>query len=632
MANLDPSTRLKVKRDTFYLPEANSGVYFRNNTSSFRMEGSMIDKWVEKLVPMFNGEHSLESLTNGLPGPYRDRVYEIAETLYQNGFVKDVSRDQPNDLTKQVLKKYASQIEFIESFVDSAAFRFQTYRQAKALAIGSGDMLVSVVSALLNSGLPMFQIHITGRNHTNIQRLQELVAQAQTTDAEVEVEEISGSSWREIVEPYDYILYVSQEGNIEELKRLHQICREENKAFIPALCTQQIGMAGPFVLPESENCWESAWRRLHRSELYKQIRISNSSTTAGAMLANLIVFELFKNITGVTEREQNNQYFLLDLETMEGNWHSFLPHPLVGGNTVATIVDDYDERIQSDLKREATGELLLFFDKLTSNATGIFHSWDEGDLMQLPLAQCRVQPIDPLSNGPAELLQNIICSGLTHEEARREAGLAGIEAYGHRLTTLLDLPTHVQVGTGETFAESVCRGLQKYLVEEMKIKQANHKISLTLIQLNTIDDERCKFYLQSLLKIQGDPLIGLGEEVSGFPVIWIGTRNGWYGSVDINITFALRKALQLALYKTQNHEDPVTSEGLVVSSVLLDEKAPQLLNILDGHDQNYSVLLQSAKEVLDRNGKQLVIYELDLEPSLKEGLAGTYGVVVREEE
>ncbi len=42
MPSLTPTMRLKVKRDTFFLPESNSGVYFRNNKSSFRVEGQEI--------------------------------------------------------------------------------------------------------------------------------------------------------------------------------------------------------------------------------------------------------------------------------------------------------------------------------------------------------------------------------------------------------------------------------------------------------------------------------------------------------------------------------------------------------------------------------------------------------------
>ena len=34
-----------------------------------------------------------------------------------------------------------------------------------------------------------------------------------------------------------------------------------------------------------------------------------------------------------------------------------------------------------------------------------------------------------MSEGPAELLPEVVCSGFTHEEAKREAGLTGIEMY-----------------------------------------------------------------------------------------------------------------------------------------------------------------------------------------------------------
>jgi putative thiazole-containing bacteriocin maturation protein len=652
MTNLTPSMRLKVKRDTFFLPDSNSGVYIRNNLSSFRMEGSMIDKWVEKLIPMFNGEYTLGDLTDGLPGPYRDRVYDIAEVLYRNGFVRDVSQDRPHQLADQILKKYASQIEFLDSFGDSGAYRFQAYRQAKVLAVGSGPFFISLVFALIESGLPKFHVLVTETVPTNRQRIVDLVLHARKTDPEVVIEEVTlqkegERSWRQIVQPFDSILYVSQDSDVEELRLLHTVCREEKKMFLPAICLKQVGLAGPLVSPDSTGCWESAWRCLHQSALSKDQPLDTFSSTAGALLANVIVFELFKKVTGVTESEQKNQFFLLDLDTLEGNWHSFMPHPLVTGRVTAEWVQDFDLRLEQRASRGETSELFLYFSQLTSEKSGIFHIWEEGNLKQLPLAQCRVQTIDPLSEGPAELLPSIVCTGLTHQEARREAGLAGIEAYVSRMiselvtalppqqqvdSTMVEPQEFIGVGAGETFAEGVCRGLQKYLAEELSKQQIAQKNSVSRVQLSTVEDERCRFYLQALTTMQGAPIIGLGEKVAGFPVVWVGTNGRWYGSVGLNITLALQKALQQALMKAQNEVDCLTIQALEVSSVPLEKKVPLSLLIPTCEETTQSEVLQSAMQVLERNHKRLLVFELALEPFLRKELAGVFGVLVREEE
>ncbi|MFD1290984.1 putative thiazole-containing bacteriocin maturation protein, partial [Laceyella putida] len=620
MTNLDPSMRLKVKGDTFFLPDPNGGVYFRNNLVSFRMEGRTIDQWIEKLIPVFNGKNTLDELTDGLPAPYRDRVYEIAEMLYQHGFVRDMSQDRPHQLPDVVLKKYASQIEFLDSFGGSGAYRFQSYRQVKVLAVGSGPFFVSLVAALFESGLPRFHVLITDSVQTNRQRLAELAAHARKTDPEVALEEVTLheglSSWWEAVQPFQSILYVSQEGDVEELRALHAVCREEKKVLLPAMCLHQVGLAGPLVHPNSEGCWESAWRRIHRSALCKDPQLHTFSSTAGAMLANVIVFELLKTVAGVTESEGKNKFFLLDLETLEGTWHSFMPHPLVIGKESAEWVEDLDLRLERSAGRRESNGLFPTFSLLTSRESGIFHIWEEGDLKQLPLAQCRVQAADPLSEGPAELLPDIVCSGLTHEEARREAGLAGIEAYVSRMVGLLvedgmvEPQEFVGVGAGETVAEGVCRGLEKCLDDELGKQQVDQKSPVFRVQLSAVEDERCLFYLQALTTMQGAPMIGLGEEVSGFPVVWVGTSGRWYRSVGLNVTIALRKALQQALLKAQNQAACLTTQALGASTVLLEEKMLQSLVIPACEEAAQSEVLQSALQVLKRNGKRLLVLDL----------------------
>ena len=246
--------------------------------------------------------------------------------------------------------------------------------------------------------------------------------------------------WKEAVQPYDWILYVSQSGNVNELRNLNFVCKEERKSFIPAICLQQVGLSGPLFHPESEGCWESAWRRIHRSALHIEQQAQPFSSTTGSILANVAVFELFKNATGIADSNQSNQIYLLDLETLEGDWLSFITHPLVTSRSFTPkLVEDLDLRLKQESVRDnPPSNLLEHFSRLTSEKIGIFHTWEERSLSQLPLAQCYVQAVNPMSEGPAELLPEVVCAGLTHEEAKRDAGLTGIEMYVSQMIDSLE--------------------------------------------------------------------------------------------------------------------------------------------------------------------------------------------------
>ncbi|USK87151.1 putative thiazole-containing bacteriocin maturation protein [Peribacillus asahii] len=647
MTKLTTYSRLKVKRDTFYLPDSQGGVYFRNNVSSFRMEGGTIYQWIERLMPMFNGEQSLGDLTEGLTVPYRNRVYEIGETLYKNGFVRDVSQDSPHQLKAKVLEKYASQIEFIENFVDSGAYRFQEYRQAKVLAIGSGSFMVSLASALIESGLPKFHFMVTDSVPTNRLRINELVHNAKKADSEVEVEQVAfqkgegRSFWQEAVQPYDWILYVSQDGNVKELRDLNMVCKEQRKVFIPAICLDQVGLAGPLVHPKSEGCWESAWRRIHQSLLQLDRQLQSFSSTAGSILANVAVFEFFKKATGVVGSNQSTQIYKLNLETLEGDWISFITHPLVTNKSVSPrLVEDLDARLKQERsEKELSSNLLEYFSLLTSEETGIFHTWEERNLKQLPLSQCYVRAVNPVSEGPADFLPEVICSGFTHEEAKREAGLTGIEMYvSQMIKGFRDQKDQEEVnieegfigiGAGETVEEAVCRGLQAYLEEELKNRKINQRSTMFRVQLEKIEDPYCRFYLNSLTTLNGAPTIGLENEMLGFPVIWVQSQSRRYMSTGLNTTLALRSALQQAILDTQNQVN--STDRKAESAVFLKEKEFKL-DIPSCEEITQLELLQSSVQILNRNSKRLFVYDLTFEPFLKQELAGVFGVQIRGEE
>ena len=111
---------------------------------------------------------------------------------------------------------------------------------------------------------------------SNRLRLNELVQNARKTDSDVE---ISGGTfakrsrtrfWKEAVQPYDWILYVSQYGNVNELRNLNLSLQRGKEVIYSRHLFRASGASGPLVHPESEGCWESAWRRIHQSALHRE--------------------------------------------------------------------------------------------------------------------------------------------------------------------------------------------------------------------------------------------------------------------------------------------------------------------------------------------------------------------------
>ncbi len=59
-----------------------------------------------------------------------------------------------------------------------------------------------------------------------------------------------------------------------------------------------------------DECWESAWHRLHETTLQNENSSDSFSQITSAMLANVIVFELFKHVADDSYREKKHNSFI----------------------------------------------------------------------------------------------------------------------------------------------------------------------------------------------------------------------------------------------------------------------------------------------------------------------------------
>ncbi|MDN4525053.1 bacteriocin maturation protein [Fictibacillus fluitans] len=622
MQKVNASMCLKINRDTFVFPDSNQGVFIRNNEKSLRMDGSTIDRWLERLTPMLDGTHTLQAITKGLPEAFQEQVYKIVQILYENGFARDVSQNLPHQLSDDVLNQYASQIEYLDQIRGSGAYRFQGYRQTKAAVISCDSLLPSLVQSLLQSGLSRFTVFLSDSQQSLQLRLNEMVEEAVKKDSETKVMimQLPKNDWSTWLKPYDSILYGSSSNDVTELRTLHSLCKKERKTFLPVTLSDGLAFAGPLVTAKSDGCWESAFRRIHQRQ--DQSIHSSPSQTACALLANVAVFEWFKEITGMYEDRTDTSFYLLNLETLEGTWQLFLPHPLVSGRVSAEPVENPAEFIEAHSHQPTN--LHPLFMQITSREAGIFHVWEEADLLQLPLSQCKVQVADPNSEGPAKLFPELICSGLTHEEARLEAGMLGLERYVSSYEQEFfgkTRPLYWGAGVGQTAEEGMGRALQNAL-HDMFLKKKDYSVSEAPLDLSSRDDDRCQFLWKSLRTLKPDSQLFSGETLLGFPVVWVKDDEKWHGSVGLNLKMAVNRALQTALVTAQNEDICHCPYGVTASSVAFHkEKQPEF----SFKEETWKETLLSATDQLNKKAQ---FYELQAESFFNEHTRDIYGVAL----
>jgi putative thiazole-containing bacteriocin maturation protein len=311
---------------------------------------------------------------------------------------------------------------------------------------------------------------------------------------------------------------------------------------------------------------------------------------------------------------------------LEGAWHGFLPHPLVAGYQSVKRLSDEEMRARIRQPEDSAEGLALlpYFDGLSSAETGILHIWEEGDLPQIPFAACRVQAVDATAEGPAGLLPEKVCLGLTHEEARRKAGLVGIEAYTANILSSLDMKDFpvkdgIAVGAGQTFAEALSRGLQKCLSHAWVNRPTQASPDITPVEIVSIEDELCRYGLDVLAATQGPLTLGLGDKLHGFPVVWLGTGKAWYATVGLSVPLALRYVLEQALLARPSQATPNTIDERKRLTIQQCDRTIQAKTLLD------------ALVTLRDNGMCIDIVDLSIEPFMRETIAGVFGVWLREE-
>src|SRR2546421_7628219 len=246
----------KLKGDTIFIPEPD-GISFRNNQGSFKIKGKVIYRWVESLAPYLNGEHTLAKITAGLDSERKEMVTGLINILLSRGFLKDTSQDLPHSLSPTEREIYAAELAFNDSFCDSAAARFERFRERQVILIGSGLTMTGLVHACLKGGLRQVAVITTPECETNTRRYQEYLDLFHQGDSRQTLREIAGPLWEDeamvqaTLQPFDTIIHVSDRSMLARASILNQLCVTHKKTFLQATIVDDHAWIGPLLGPDA---------------------------------------------------------------------------------------------------------------------------------------------------------------------------------------------------------------------------------------------------------------------------------------------------------------------------------------------------------------------------------------------
>ena len=398
MERIRDDQRLKLKQDTFFIPDGDR-VYFRNNAGAFFIKGKGVYTLVEVLVPYLNGQYTLGEITEAFPSKHATAIKKLCVTLYENGFLKGVNRIfDPHE-------ENVEEIEFLDYFTNDGYNTFLHFKNTRFFLTGKGEIAYSICNALLKLGandISVFQNEEEPRVMELIEKYRQGRALTYITGNEKDI-----GNW---MKQADLVIYASNDCDHAFLNKMTASLRD-GQSIVPITYVEQVGLAGPLL--HQQLTWREVKGRL-QYEAIKRGQHHLPSFVSGATLASVAAFDIFKYVTKSLPSNLIDHVYLLDLEKLQGDFHP--------------ISSTFSGHHRTSEKDGMSGRAAFynFIDKYTDKYTGLFTNLDRRHLSQIPFSQWRMNVAVPGINGMAHH-REVIDFGDQHEEARFNTCLHGIE-------------------------------------------------------------------------------------------------------------------------------------------------------------------------------------------------------------
>lgn len=445
--------RPKLKADVYWA-RVPDGIYLAGGAGQRFIRGTSIYDWVERLGPYLDGSRTTEELVKGLEASQRGMVERVVEVLCAGGYLRDVTEDSPHSLSSPELATYADEIAFIEYHRDSAARRFQEYREQRLLLLGSGLTFACLVPAALSSGAGHLTVGVVGERPTDLGRIREFIELSAQRDVGQEVsflerhDDNAGLTEERVraeIKAADVVMHISDVAAIDRAVALGEMCRRHATLLVQAMVIGDSAWIGPVEVPDVDGAsWLSLWLRLlaNHPSLRAGAETDHSPGSGGltspylagptaSLIAHHLSFACFRHLTSVGDLSEPRTFTEIELAALRTRRRRVLRHPFTlpaGSQDEASFLDHMSQLASGEPITEAS-----FSERtagLFDQQIGVFASIDEREFTQIPFYVSEVVVSDPAGLlDPNDGLPRVTGWGHDFGEARRRATQAAGEVY-----------------------------------------------------------------------------------------------------------------------------------------------------------------------------------------------------------
>jgi bacteriocin biosynthesis cyclodehydratase domain-containing protein len=403
-------------------------VVVRNTEKVYVVKGQWAYRFMCSLAPYLTGEYTVADLCAGLSPERQAMVVSLVRSLIDNGFARNVRWAGDVDMDPAVEQVFASQLSYVEHFVDEAKARFLRFRTAKVLMLGTGRVNRAAAESLLRNGLGSLSLVASSSESVAEDTA---VAMAGLTECVADLTEAGCPPQVQLLEltldnalaphaliGYDFVVASSDDIGMAALRRLIDAGVHGGPVVLPATSIGSRVVIGPVTRPATAGCWMCSMLRYganaeprDAAALWRSIACGDFGPGAprlnpqlAAMVGNMLAFDLFRLVTGCFDAETDHGVLIQDISTLEAKRERLWPHPLCPSCaehqdldaampvTPAVVHEEAPRPFGADVDdKERLGTLLKEADELVDFYTGVLSSFDDVALDQSPLKVGRVR-------------------------------------------------------------------------------------------------------------------------------------------------------------------------------------------------------------------------------------------------